>query len=62
MADPHTVNSVISTSTNPRLGEKRALAARISTYVLGLALLAVILQSAVTVLPTWGYFSNPDGR
>lgn len=60
MADPHTVNSVISTSTNPRLGEKRALAARISTYVLGLALLAVILQSAVTVLPTWGYFSNPD--
>lgn len=62
MADRQTIRSVVSTSTDPRLGEKRALAARASSMALAVALMAVILQSAVTALPTWGYFSNADGE
>ncbi|XP_033211940.1 uncharacterized protein LOC117169598 [Belonocnema kinseyi] len=60
MADRQTIRSVVSTSTDPRLGQKRALAARASSMALAVALVAVVLQSAVTALPTWGYFSNTD--
>ena len=62
MADRQTIRSVVSAPADPRLGEKRALAARASSIALAVALVAVVLQSAVTALPTWGYFSNPDGE
>ncbi|XP_046746726.1 uncharacterized protein LOC124411571 isoform X2 [Diprion similis] len=48
-------------TVQPTLDEKRALAARGAAGVLALGILALVLQSAATATPTWGYFSNPDG-
>ncbi|XP_076237673.1 uncharacterized protein LOC143181224 [Calliopsis andreniformis] len=54
------VRAVATTTTDPRRSEKRAVAARGAAGALALSILAVVLQSAATATPTWGYFTNPD--
>ena len=56
------VRGVAGTTSDPHRGEKRALAARAACGVLVLGVFATILQSAVTAIPQWGYFKNPDGE
>ncbi|KAK2579759.1 hypothetical protein KPH14_011098 [Odynerus spinipes] len=55
------VRAVATTTNDPRRNEKRAVAARGAAGALALGVLAVVLQSAATATPTWGYFNNPDG-
>ncbi|KZC07560.1 hypothetical protein WN55_08331 [Dufourea novaeangliae] len=55
------VRAVATTTTDPQRSEKRAVAARGAAGALALSVLAVVLQSAATATPTWGYFTNPDG-
>ncbi|KAI4484040.1 hypothetical protein M0804_007496 [Polistes exclamans] len=54
------VRAVATTTTDPRRSEKRAVAARGAAGALALSVLAVVLQSAATATPHWGYFNNPD--
>ncbi|XP_076760072.1 uncharacterized protein LOC143428814 [Xylocopa sonorina] len=54
------VRAVATTTTDPQRSEKRAVAARGAAGALALSILAVVLQSATTATPTWGYFTNPD--
>ncbi|XP_076675750.1 uncharacterized protein LOC143372947 [Andrena cerasifolii] len=54
------VRAVATTTTDPQRSEKRAVAARGAAGALALSILAVVLQSAATATPTWGYFTNPD--
>ncbi|KAG7206361.1 hypothetical protein KM043_003730 [Ampulex compressa] len=54
------VRAVATTTTDPRRSKKRAVAARGAAGALALSVLAVVLQSAATAIPTWGYFTNPD--
>ncbi|CAL7936434.1 unnamed protein product [Xylocopa violacea] len=54
------VRAVATTTTDPQRNEKRAVAARGAAGALALSILAVVLQSATTATPTWGYFTNPD--
>ncbi|XP_078047961.1 uncharacterized protein LOC144475695 [Augochlora pura] len=54
------VRAVATTTTDPQRSEKRAVAARGAAGALALSVLAVVLQSAATATPTWGYFTNPD--
>ncbi|XP_054006621.1 uncharacterized protein LOC128891250 isoform X2 [Hylaeus anthracinus] len=54
------VRAVATTTTDPQRSEKRAVAARSAAGALALSVLAVVLQSAATATPTWGYFTNPD--
>ncbi|KAG6804353.1 hypothetical protein HZU73_00275 [Apis mellifera caucasica] len=54
------VRAVATTTTDPHRSEKRAVAARGAAGALALSILAVVLQSAATATPTWGYFTNPD--
>ncbi|XP_043274157.1 uncharacterized protein [Venturia canescens] len=56
----HGVHGVASTAGDPLRGEKRALAARVASGALALGVLAVVLQSAATATPAWGYYTNPD--
>lgn len=56
------IRGVAGTSSDPQRGEKRALAARAAAAGLVLGVLAVVLQSATTAVPAWGYFENPDGE
>lgn len=56
------VRAVATTTTDPHRSEKRAVAARGAAGALALSILAVVLQSAATATPTWGYFTNPDGE
>ncbi|KAF7386758.1 hypothetical protein HZH66_011210 [Vespula vulgaris] len=56
----HGVRAVATTTTDPRRNEKRAVAARGAAGALALSVLAVVLQSAATATPAWGYFTNPD--
>ncbi|KAK1135972.1 hypothetical protein K0M31_000542 [Melipona bicolor] len=55
------VRAVATTTTDPQRSEKRAVAARGAAGALALSILALVLQSATTATPTWGYFTNPDG-
>ncbi|XP_076303674.1 uncharacterized protein LOC143221901 [Lasioglossum baleicum] len=54
------VRAVATTTTDSQRNEKRAVAARGAAGALALSVLAVVLQSAATATPTWGYFTNPD--
>ncbi|XP_043520341.1 uncharacterized protein LOC122534093 isoform X1 [Frieseomelitta varia] len=54
------VRAVATTTTDPQRSEKRAVAARGAAGALALSILALVLQSATTATPTWGYFTNPD--
>ncbi|KAK0083266.1 hypothetical protein PV325_009051 [Microctonus aethiopoides] len=54
------VRGIATTTSDPRRGEQRALAARGAMGALILGVLAVVLQSAATATPMWGYFTNPD--
>lgn len=56
------VRAVATTTTDPQRSEKRAVAARGAAGALALSILALVLQSATTATPTWGYFTNPDGE
>ncbi|CAD6237006.1 GSCOCG00002100001-RA-CDS [Cotesia congregata] len=63
MADPRNrqgVRGIAATATDPRRGKQRALAARGAAGALVLGILAVVLQSAATATPAWGYFTTPD--
>ncbi|XP_025262751.1 uncharacterized protein LOC105251270 [Camponotus floridanus] len=54
------VRAVATTTTDPQRSEKRAVAARGAAGALALGVVALVVQSAATGTPTWGYFSNPD--
>lgn len=56
------VRGIATTTSDPRRAEQRALAARGAMGALILGVLAVVLQSAATATPMWGYFTNPDGN
>ncbi|XP_044578828.1 uncharacterized protein LOC123261309 isoform X1 [Cotesia glomerata] len=63
MADPRNrqgVRGIAATATEPRRGKQRALAARGAAGALVLGILAVVLQSAATATPAWGYFTTPE--
>ncbi|GAB1862003.1 hypothetical protein CAJAP_03082 [Camponotus japonicus] len=54
------VRAVATTTTDPQRSERRAVAARGAAGALALGVVALVVQSAATGTPTWGYFSNPD--
>ncbi|KAH0956692.1 hypothetical protein HN011_007414 [Eciton burchellii] len=54
------VRAVATTTTDPQRSEKRAVAARGAAGALALSVVALVVQSAATATPTWGYFTNPD--
>lgn len=56
------VRAVATTTTDPQRSEKRAVAARGAAGALALSVVALVVQSAATATPTWGYFTNPDGE
>lgn len=56
------VRAVATTTTDPQRSERRAVAARSAAGALALSVVALVLQSAATATPTWGYFTNPDGE
>ncbi|XP_034935562.1 uncharacterized protein [Chelonus insularis] len=62
MADPRNRQDVrgITIPSDPQRGKQRALAARGAAGALLLGVLAVVLQSAATATPAWGYFTTPD--
>lgn len=56
------VRAIATTTTDPQRSEKRAVAARGAAGALALSVVALVVQSAATATPTWGYFTNPDGE
>lgn len=54
------VRAIATTTTDPQRSEKRAVAARGAAGALALSVVALVVQSAATATPTWGYFTNPD--
>lgn len=56
------VRAVATTTTDPQRSEKRAVAARGTAAALALSIVALAIQSVATAIPTWGYFTNPDGE
>lgn len=56
------VRAVATTTTDPQRSEKRAVVARSAAGALALSVVALVVQSAATATPTWGYFTNPDGE
>jgi len=56
------VRAVATTTTDPHQNEKRALAARGAAGALAVSVVALVIQSAATGTPTWGYFTNPAGE
>ncbi|KAL6257829.1 hypothetical protein P5V15_011423, partial [Pogonomyrmex californicus] len=54
------VRAVATTTTDPQRNEKRAIAARGAAGAVALSIVALVVQSAATATPTWGYFTNPD--
>lgn len=56
------VRAVATTTTDPQRGEMRAVAARGAAGALALSVVALVIQSAATATPTWGYFTNPNGE
>ncbi|XP_012059402.1 PREDICTED: uncharacterized protein LOC105622595 [Atta cephalotes] len=54
------VRAIATTTTDPQRSEKRAVAARGAAGALALSVVALVVQSATTATPTWGYFTNPD--
>jgi len=56
------VRAIATTTTDPQRSEKRAVAARGAAGALALSVVTLVMQSAATATPTWGYFTNPDGE
>lgn len=56
------VRAVATTTTDPQQNERRACAARSAAGALAVSVAALVIQSAATGTPTWGYFTNPTGE